>query len=146
MEIFESQLFCILLWAFIFVVALIIELTTTELVSVWFCGGAVVSVILAAVGLPFWVQLLVWVAVSATLLVLGRLVFVKKLKAKNVSTNTDALIGEKILITETVTDRTGGAGKVRDVVWTVVSDQTIEAGSYATVKEIRGNKLVVEKK
>ena len=146
MEIFESQLFCILLWAFVFIVALIIELTTTELVSIWFCGGAVVSVILAAVGLPFWVQLLVWVVVSAVLLVSGRLIWVKKLKTKNVGTNTDALIGEEILITETVTERSNGAGKVRDVTWTVVSDRTIEAGSYATVKEIRGNKLIVEKK
>ena len=145
MGLFDNQLFCIILWAVIFAIALVAELATTELVSIWFCGGSVVSVIFAAVGLPFWSQLLVWVIVSAILLVIGRVFIAKKLKTGTVGTNTDALIGEKILITKTVTETTNGAGKFRDIEWTVVASCRIEAGSYAVVKEIQGNKLIVEK-
>jgi len=134
------------MWGVVFIIALVIELLTTELVSVWFCGGAVISAVLAAVDLPFWVQLVVWVAVSSVLFVIGRRFLLKKFKLKSVGTNTDALIGQEILITETVDKTTKGAGRFRDVTWTVVSDEKIESGEFAVIKEISGNKLIVEKK
>ena len=146
MPIFESQLFCLILWGVMFVLALGVELATTELVSIWFCGGALVSVIFAAFDLPFWAQLIAFVGVSAVLLILSKLFWAKKFKIKNVGTNTDALIGEEILITVPVTKKVNGAGKFRDVTWTVVSDDDIDAGSYAVIEAIQGNKLIVRKK
>lgn len=146
MAIFENQNFMLILWGAIFLVALIVEILTTELVSVWFCGGALISFITAIFKVPFWVQAVVFVVISAILLVWGRVYWAKKLSQKSSKTNYDALIGEKILITEDVSERKSGAGKYRDVTWTVISDQEIAAGSYAVVKEIKGNKLIVEKK
>ena len=143
--IFDSQLFCLLLWAGIFIVALVVELSTEQLVSVWFCGGAAVAAILAAVEVVFWVQAVVMVAVSAVLLVLSKTVFIKFFPKKEYRTNYDALIGKEIFITERVEKDVCGAGKYRDVVWTVLSDDTIEVGERAVIKEIRGNKLVVSK-
>ncbi|MBP5177571.1 MAG: NfeD family protein [Clostridia bacterium] len=146
MGIFEDQLFTIIMWAAVFVIALTVELATTELVSVWFCGGALVSLIFAAVDLPFWAQLVAFTVLSTGLLVLSRLFWAKKLKGRSVRTNTDALIGQEILITKAVADKVNGAGRFRDVVWTVESSDAIEVGDYAVIKEIRGNKLIVEKK
>ncbi len=145
MNLFESQLFCLIFWGVIFLAALGIELATTELVSIWFCGGAIASLVIAAVGLPFWLQLVVWVVVSGVLLFVGRVYIVKKLKSRTTKTNTDALVGEKILVTTTVSESVNGEAKFRDIVWTIVSSDEIKAGEYAVVKEIKGNKLVVEK-
>ena len=143
---FETRIFWIIVWLVVFVAALGTELATEQLVSVWFCVGAVVSGILAACKVEFIVQIIVFVAVSVAILVIAKTTFAKNLNGRNQKTNYDAIIGEEILITETVVPKGIGAGKVRDVVWTVVSDNEIEAGEFAVVKEIRGNKLVVEKK
>jgi len=144
--IFESQVFCVILWLVVFILALGMELATEQLVSIWFCGGALVSIILAAVKVPFIPQLIVFVAVSAVLLALGKTVIAKKLIKKDSKTNYDAIVGEEILITEAVSPVKAGAGKYRDVVWTVACDEDLAVGEYAVVKEIKGNKLVVEKK
>ena len=146
-SILDNQMFWVILWIALFIVALIMELATEQLVSVWFCGGAVVAGILAACKVNYIIQIIVFVVLSAVLLVVAKTTFGKKLlRSRNQKTNYDAILGEEILITEKVTPKAYGAGKVRDVVWTVVSDSEIEAGEFAVVKEIRGNKLIVEKK
>ena len=146
-NILDNQTFWIISWLAIFVLALGVELATEQLVSVWFCGGAVVAGILAACGVSYVIQLIVFVVLSAALLIIAKLTFAEKLlRARNQKTNFDSLLGEEILITEAVSPKAAGAGKVRDVVWTVVSDSRIEEGEFAVVKEIKGNKLVVEKK
>lgn len=145
-SIIDDQIFCLIFWAVIFVIALVVELGTVQLVSVWFCGGAIVSAILAAAGVSFWIQCIVMVAVSAVLLVLSKTVFSKFILKKDHRTNYDAMIGDEVIITERVEKYENGAGKYRDVVWTVCSDDTIEVGERAVVKEIKGNKLIVSKK
>ena len=146
-SILDNQIFWAISWLIVFILALGVELATEQLVSVWFCGGAVVSGILAACKVNYIIQIIVFVAVSVVLLIFAKTTFGKKLfKSRNQKTNYDALIGEEILITEKVSPKAYGAGKVRDVVWTVVCDSEIEAGEFAVVKEISGNKLIVEKK
>ena len=141
-----NQTFCIIFWVVVFIIALIAELLTTELVSIWFCGGALTSFFTAVFNASFGVQAIVFVSVSAALLVFGRVFLIKKLNLNKSKTNTDALVGKEILITEPVAPRINGAGKYRDVVWTVVSDDVIAAGDYALITEISGNKLIVKKK
>ena len=143
--IFDGQLACVILWVAIFAIALVVELATEQLVSVWFCGGAVASVVLAVCKVDFTVQVIVFVALSAALLAFGKIFLAKKLVKRDQKTNYDALLGDKILITERVTPESYGAGKYRDVVWTVASADVIEVGEFAVVKEINGNKLIVKK-
>ena len=147
-SIFNNQIFCIVLWIAIFLIALCIELSTSQLVSVWFCGGALVSLVLAIIGIPVLYQILVWVLVSAILLILSKFVFKKKLDVADTKTNADSMIGEKILITKDVSKETIGEGKIRDVVWSIIveDDIIIKEGEFAIVKDIRGNKLVVSRK
>ena len=122
--------------------------STSQLVSVWFCGGALVSLVLAIIGIPVLYQILVWVLVSAILLILSKFVFKKKLDVADTKTNADSMIGEKILITKDVSKETVGEGKIRDVVWSIIveDDIIIKEGEFAIVKDIRGNKLVVSRK
>ena len=77
---------------------------------------------------------------------LSKTVFSKFFPKKEHRTNYDAMIGEEVLITERVEKDVFGAGKYRDVIWTVCSDDTIEVGEHAIVREIKGNKLIVVKK
>lgn len=145
-SVFDSQVFCVIFWLVIFILAIGMELATEQLVSVWFCGGAILALIFAAFGLGFIPQLIGFVVLSAGLLVFGKTYLAKKLVKKDSRTNFDAMIDDEIVITEKVTPEKAGAGKYRDVVWTVASKSEIEAGEYAIVREIKGNKLIVEKK
>ena len=147
-SIFNNQIFCIVLWIAVFLIALCIELSTSQLVSIWFCGGALVSLILAIFSVPLLYQIIVWVVVSGLLLLLSKLVFKKKLDVATTKTNADSMIGERILITKEVSKETMGEGKIRDVVWSIIVDDDIiiKEGEFALVKDIRGNKLVVSRK
>ncbi len=133
----------IVLWAIVFVLALIIELITEQLITIWGCGGAFVALILAIFDVKYYWQITVFVAVTGILLLLTKLLYhPKNDKSK---TNSDAMIGEDILVTKDITKLSPGEGKFRDIVWTlkVTDDIEIKAGEYATIKEIKGNHLIV---
>ena len=59
------------------------------------------------------------------------------------------IIGKTVLITSKVSAEQPGQGKIRDVIWSVTTDDvysTYEKGELAIVKEVRGNKLIIERK
>ncbi len=148
-DLLSSQTFWIVSWVIVFVAALVIEIAVPGLVSVWFAGGALVSLFVAIFGGSTLAQLLVFVGVSGVLLVLTRFVFKKNLiKIKTVATNTDALIGQEIRVVKGFGKTTHGEGKIRDLVWTLVTneDVTYVGGEFAIIKEIQGNHIIVAKK
>ena len=146
MSILSNPIFTIAFWTGVFLLAVIIEVATADLVSVWFAGGAVVSLILAIFRVPFMVQVLVWVFVSGLLLVLFKVVFGKKLSSKQTRTNSDTLIGQEVMLMKKVTPHSLGEAKVRDVIWSIQADEEIEQGEYVIITEIQGNKLKAKKK
>ena len=148
MELFNSQVFGIVFWVAVLLVALFVELSTTQLVSIWFSGGALVSTILAIFKVDFIWQVVAFIGATTILLILSKFVFKKKIEVKDTKTNSDSLIGLELLVIKRVTDKTVGEGRIRDVVWSVTTtDSTpIESGEYAVIKEINGNKLVVTRK
>lgn len=137
--------FGLIVWVIIFILALFIEISTPQLVSIWFSVAALVALILSVCGVPFVWQALTWVLASLVLIILFRAIFGKKLSNKSQRTNYDALIGEPILITKDVDHYNLGEGKIRDVVWSIKSNDEIKQGEYAKIIQIEGNKLIVEK-
>ncbi len=133
-------------WILVFIIAIVVEISTQELVSIWFSVGAIPAIILAAFGLSFWWQLGTFAVVSAIAFVLSQIFLKKKIKINSSATNADSLVGNEILVVSRVTPTSIGEGKVRDVVWTIASDETIEKDEFAIVKEIKGNKLIVMSK
>ncbi len=133
-------------WILVFIIAIVVEISTQELVSVWFSVGAIPAIILAAFGLSFWWQLGTFAVVSAIAFVLSQIFLKKKIKINSSATNADSLVGNEILVVSRVTPTSIGEGRVRDVVWTIASDETIEKDEFAIVKEIKGNKLIVMSK
>ena len=69
----------ILIWLVVVVLAIVVEVNTIQLVSVWFAISGFVAMILAAFGCLIEIQLIVFVLLSAILIIISRF-FVKKLK------------------------------------------------------------------
>ena len=67
-------------WLIASAVFLLVEIMTLGLTSIWFAGGAVVAAITALFGVPFWVQMLVFIVVTCLLFALTRPVAKRYLK------------------------------------------------------------------
>ena len=65
-----------IVWLGVFVISIVIEATTAELVSIFFATGSVIALIISFIpGVEWWVELIVFVVVSgASLLGLRPLV------------------------------------------------------------------------
>ena len=139
----------VIVWAVALVVFLVIEGVTAQLVTIWFAAGALVSLVSAALKAPEWLQIVLFVVVSAVTLIVTR-PLVKKLtgrKAENL--NAERIIGQTAVVTETINNIEGtGSVKIDGVVWTARSsgDEVIEAGTQVVIEKIEGVKVIVRLK
>lgn len=138
-------------WAVIFVATLVVESQTAELVAIWFSASALISLILALCGVPVWIQWLVFVVLSAILLVLA-FRFFRKMLLKNVGkskTDTDLLIGKRARVEEDISNPDmKGAVKIDGKIWTArmaEDSETAVAGEFVTVVAISGVKLICKR-
>lgn len=126
----------------------ILEAATVSLVSLWFVGGALAAFLAAILGAPLWLQVTVFVAVSAVLLACLR-PFVKKVaQPKKEPTNSDRIIGQQVPVIEAVDNLAGtGAVKADGKQWSAKSEDgsLIEAGAVVTVVKIEGVKVIVRR-
>ncbi len=135
------------IWLGITILALIVEFLTSELVSIWFAGGGLISLILAVVGVPWYIQIGVFVVVSALSLLLFRRILKKHLIKDTEETNVDSIVGKELVLLEEIDLDKIGSVKVNDVVWSAAGEtpQTkIEAGKTIKVLKVSGNKLIVK--
>lgn len=58
----------ITLWLVVLIVSIGVEVATLGLTSIWFAGGAVVAVIVAAVHGPVWLQICYFCGISAAVI------------------------------------------------------------------------------
>ena len=149
MEQFFDAYGVMLFWAAVIVVTLVVEAHTAEMVSIWFTPGAVVAMVMAIWVKIFWVQFLVFLALSAILLVIAR-VYSKNhpRPGKNEKLNADAVVGATGIVQEPINNLLGtGSVKIGALVWTARSANegvTIPEGTVVTVKELRGVKVICE--
>ena len=133
-------------WTAITVAAVLVEVFTPQLVSIWFAIAGAVCIGLAFVpGLPFWANIIIFAVLSVILLFTLRPTLSKLMKKhKDLKTNVDSLMGLKVrMIKESNFDELGQA-KVGDVVWSVKSrdGETLKEGNIVEIVEIDGNKLL----
>lgn len=134
-------------WLGAMILFLVVEGATVGLVSIWFAGGALAALIAAMVGGPLWIQFVLFLVVSAVLLMLLRPLVRRGLQPKTTATNADRLVGKAALVTEQIDNlRETGAVKLEGVVWTARSrtEETIPVGATIRVCRIEGVKLIVE--
>ena len=138
-----------ILWAIAIVVFAVLEAITTQLVSVWFIVGSIAALISVKLNAPLYVQLIVFVAVSAVTLILTRPLIKKHLKPKNEPTNADRVIGQTGVVTERIDNLSAvGQVKVDGQIWSARStdDAVIEEGKQVEIERIDGVKLIVAEK
>ena len=136
------------IWGSIILITIIIELFSADIDALWFSVGALASLILSFFKIHIAIQLSVFIVVTAILLFTVGKWTKKILMTKNISTNSDSLIGREILILESANEFDKGSGVINDVVWTVICQAgiSVEKGKHAIVIAIDGNKLVVTNK
>ena len=137
-----------IVWAVVFLAALWIEAETAEMVALWFLPGAIASLVLSLFDIKWWVQCIIFIALSAVLLVLAKTVL-KRYIVKRVGqekTDTDLLIGEIAVVTERIdNNEMTGAVKLQGKVWSArMADdcETAEVGEFVEVLSISGVKLI----
>ena len=140
-------------WLALAIALIAIELSTTQLISIWFAIGAGVTALVKAlapnIGIPW--QALIFVGVSTGLFLATR-PFVKKLTAnrgKAHETNLELIVGKEAVVTEDIDNIKGtGAVKINGLEWSArtADGEEILVGEIVLVKEIKGNKLIVEGK
>ncbi len=135
-------------WLALLVLFIITEVATVQLTTVWFAGGALVALILAAAGVKnTLIQIVVFLLVSVILLVVTRPIVKKHINKKSQPTNADRCIGSKAIVTEEINNLLGnGAAKVNGIEWTARSEdnEIISVGSTVTVIKIDGVKVIVK--
>lgn len=135
-------------WFGAIVVFAILEMASTQLISIWLAFGAIGALIAQMLGATVLVQWIVFVILSALLLVCTRPLTTKLLVKKITRTNSDKLIGKEAVVTEEIVNlQAKGAVKIDGKTWTarsVKEDTVISQGSIVLVREIEGVKLLVE--
>ena len=135
-------------WIVIIVGMLILEASTTNLISIWFAFGGLGAIVAGLCGGNAMWQISVFAVVSALSLAVAW-PFIKRYRNRSATpTNADMIIGEKGVVTEEITtDKFAGKVNVSGREWSAVTeDRTpVEAGASVKIKSISGVKLVVEK-
>ena len=149
MKEFLAQYGWMLLWALVAAITLAIEAATAEMVSIWFTPGAIAALILSIWVDIFWIQLLVFLALSAVLLAVTRRYFRKHpLTGRAEELNADAIVGQTGVVQEPVDNVRGtGSVKIGPLEWTARStddSKIIPEGTIVVVREINGVKVICE--
>lgn len=137
----------ILIWCFIMIAALIIEIATVgNLVSIWFTIGAAIALTLALLDVPDVIQVIVFAFTSGILILSLRPLAAKYFRGNIVATNADSLIGKHAKLIRSITDDQYGEVKLNGIIWNVISvdDRPIEQNTLVSIQAIEGAKLIVK--
>lgn len=130
-------------WIVFFLILVVVELSTVNLVSIWFAVGAIASYITTYFTDSGLIQWSIFVLVSFISFLLTR-PFVKKWHPSFVKTNLDQVIGSIGVVTEDILPLQVGEVKVNGKKWSAISEIPIKKGSNVTILSIAGVKLCVE--
>jgi len=137
-------------WLGIMVVCIIIEALTMGLTTTWFAIGAIIAWIANGLGFKLEVQIAVFLVVSIICLIFTRPIAVKKLHVGKTRTNADSIIGECVKVISTINNiNNEGTVKARGQIWsarTFNDEDIIEKDEIVCVREIKGVRLIVERK
>ena len=133
-------------WFALMVVFIIMEASTVTMVSIWFVMGALAAMIVSLLGGALWLQVVLFLAVSALLLWGLRPVVKKHFTPKLEKTNVDAVIGAVGRVTEQISNVDAcGHVKLGAMEWAARSTDgtTIEEGALVCVDRVEGGRVFV---
>lgn len=143
----EIENYTIWIWLGVFVLTVILEASTQDFVSIWFAVGSLVAIAISY-SAPFWVELIVFVVISAMALIFTR-PLVKKLMDRTVrKTNSDDFVGKRVKVEKEITKYDGGLVKLNGIVYSAIlmeeEEKPIPLDSIVEVVSLKGNRVVVK--
>ncbi len=132
-------------WFIIFLLLLLIEIFTVNLVTIWFAIGALASIVSTYFTDNVIIQIVIFAVVSILMLIILK-PLTKRFKTKHViATNLDRVIGMEAIVTEEISKNKVGEVRVDGKKWSAVSNETIPKDAIVKVQKIEGVKLIVKK-
>ncbi len=132
-------------WLVLVIVLTVVELATTNLLSVWFVISGIVAMILSFFVDDVAIVSTVFAVLGILLLFTTRPLLKRYLPTQRVRTNADRIIGMHGIVTEEIKKNTVGEVKVDGKKWSAVSSTKIPVGTDVTIEAIDGVKVVVRK-
>lgn len=135
-----------LIWIGVALVAGVLEVLSLQFVLAMFAGGALAAAVAAGLGLPAWLQVIVFALASALLLVGARPPLVRwSRRSAGAVTGVAALVGRRA---EVLVEVTHGNGQVKlaGETWSARTDRpeaVLPVGMHAYVHHIDGATAVV---
>lgn len=137
-------------WLFVFIAAIIIEIETPNLTTIWFAAGAFITMLLSLfTEIDTTFQIIVFIVVSFALIFTLRKWSHRLLKSgNNVKTNIDEAIGKEVIVTKDVSEYENGECLYNNIHWTIKSKNgdLIKKGAIVVIIDVEGNKFIVVKK
>ena len=135
------------IWLGIIIAAIVIEVITVDLVSVWFAAGGIIALILCLLGINQSIQIAAFIIIAIITAVVVRPIAKKYMRGNIERTNFDRVIGKHGLITKKITADTKGEVKVMSTLWLAssIDNTTINEGDYCEILAVEGAHLVVKK-
>ena len=132
-------------WLVLVIVLTVVELATTNLLSVWFVISGIVAMILSFFIDDVAIVSTVFAVLGILLLFTTRPLLKRYLPTQRVRTNADRIIGMHGIVTEEIKKNTVGEVKVDGKKWSAISSTKIPVGTDVTIEAIDGVKVVVRK-
>ena len=123
------------IWLGIIIIAIIIEVVTIDLVSIWFATGAIIALITCLLGISQTIQIALFIIITIVCAIIVRPLAKKYMRGNIERTNYDRVIGKHGLITKMST------------LWLAssIDNTTINEGEYCEILAVEGAHLVVKK-
>lgn len=138
-----------LFWLVLSIALFVIEAVVPGLVSIWFGFGGIAAMIVSFFSDSIVLQSIVFLAVSALLLLATRRLVKKYMKLGEEKTNADRFIGQDAIVIERI-DNLHSTGRVSiyGFEWkaSAADSSVIEEGSVVTIRSIKGVTAVVQQK
>ena len=134
------------IWLILLVVLVAGEAITVGLTFIWFAAGALGGLLVAVLGGAIWLQVVVFLVLSAVTLILVRPAAAKLLTPGISPTNADRVLSQIALVTEEI-DNIAETGQVKlfGQVWSARSEsgEIIPVQSRVRILRIEGVKVFV---
>lgn len=137
----------IILWSVFIVITIIVELQTTDLITIWFTIGAIGAIIAAALNAPALLQVGIFLFVSILLLLATRPLTKNMMQKSIIKTNADKVVGMIGIVTKEILPDEIGEVKVDNMLWraTNLENEHFVVGEKVSVDAISGTKVIISK-